>query len=146
MKIQDVETTMNPFTKFLRVILIILTFFLSIAAILGGITLMANFYAPPVEMLQGIFASYTIPGLALSLLVGGSALFAANLLLRKSGYALVFTATAGIVVMFFEFAEVLIIGSPVGPSRDMQIIFFVLGTVIEIASIGSWFLGLRSTR
>jgi len=47
------------------------------------------------------------------------------------------------VIMFFEFVEVMIIGSPAGPARFMQIFYFGLGTAIEIAALGTWFLGLR---
>lgn len=136
---------MQTFLKILRIILITLLFFLAITAILGGIALMANFYTPPVEYLKGsIFTSFTLPGLALAGVVGGSALFAAILFLRKSPFAIMAAATAGIVIMFFEFVEVLIIGSPAGPSRAMQVIYFGLGTAIEVASMGIWFLNINS--
>jgi hypothetical protein len=135
---------MKTFLKILRIILITLLFFLAVTAILGGIALMANFYTPPVEYLQGsIFTSFTLPGLALAGVVGGSALLAAILFLRKSQYAIMLAATAGIVIMFFEFMEVLIIGSPAGASRAMQIIYFGLGTAIEVASMGIWFLNIK---
>ena len=135
---------MQTLMKSIRILLTTLAFFLFITAFLGGIALIANLYAPPLDYLQGsIFTNFTIPGLALSLVVGGSALFAAVLLLRKSRYATLFAATAGIVIMFFEFVEVMIIGSPAGPARFMQIFYFVLGTAIEIAAMGTWFLGLR---
>ncbi len=135
---------MTTFFKFLRVILIILLFFLSLTAALGGIALMVDFYAPPVETLQGsIFPNFVIPGLALSLIVGGSALFAAILLLRTNKYALLFAATAGIIIMFFEFVEVLVIGAPTGPSLVMQVAYFGMGTLIEILAMGMWFIRLR---
>jgi hypothetical protein len=124
--------------------LIILTIFLSLTAVLGGIALVANFYPPPVEYLQGsMFKDFTIPGLSLSLIVGGSSLFAAILLFRKSKFDIMFAVTAGII-MFFEFVEVLIIGSPAGPARFMQILYFGLGTAIVVAAMGTWFLDLRS--
>jgi len=136
---------MTLFTKFVRVVLIVLLFFLSVTAALGGIALMVNFYAPPVESLQGsIFPNFVIPGLALSVIVGGSALFAAILLLQKSKYALLFAATAGIIIMFFEFVEVLVIGAPTGPSLVMQVAYFGMGTLIEIMTMGMWFLSLRA--
>ncbi len=135
---------MQTFLKFVRSLLTILAFFLFITAFLGGITLIANFYTPPLDYLKGsVFSNFTVPGLALSLVVGGSALFAAILLVRKSQYAILFAATAGIVIMFFEFVEVMVIGSPAGAARFMQIFYFGLGTAIEIAAMGSWFLGLR---
>lgn len=136
---------MKPFIKTLHVILIVLTAFLSLTAVLGGIALIANFNAPPVEMLQGsMFKNFTIPGLSLALIVGGSGSFAAVLLFRRSKFDILFAATAGIIIMFFEFVEVMIIGSPAGPARFMQIFYFGLGTSIVVAAMGTWFLDLRS--
>ena len=131
--------------KSIRNILIILNIFLALTAFGGGIQLLIGFYVPPVEMLAGSpFQDYTIPGLALGLLVGGSALFAAILLIRKSRYAMLSSIAAGLIILFFEFVEVLVIGSPAGPSRFMQILYFGMGTVIIVTTLGGWFLELRS--
>lgn len=136
---------MKLFKKILRVILIVLTIFLSLTAVLGGIGLLVNLNAPPVEMLIGSpFKDYTIPGLSLSLLAGGSALVAVTLLFRKNKFALLFSTTAGVVIMVFEFVEVLVIGSPAGIARILQIVYFGTGTAIVVASMGSWFLNLLS--
>ena len=135
---------METLKKTLRILLIVLTFFLAITAVLGGITLLVGFYAPPLDYLQGsIFTSFAVPGLALSLLVGGGALLAAILLLRRNKYATLFAAAAGIMIMFFEFVEMLVIGSPAGPARFMQVFYFGLGTALEIAALGTWFMELR---
>jgi hypothetical protein len=138
------ELAMNPMTKFIRVILIVLTIFLSLTAMAGGIQLLEGTYAPPVEMLNGIFNDYTIPGLSLGLIVGGGAAFAAVLLFRKSKYSTLFSTTAGIIIMFFEFVEVMVIGSPAGIARNLQIFYFGLGTLIVVSSMAAWFLELRS--
>jgi hypothetical protein len=88
-------------------------------------------------------------GIALDLLHAGSALagvplqFVTILLIRKNKFGLLSAASAGIIIMFFEFVEVLVIGSPAGPARLMQIVFFGLGTVIEVAAMGLWFLNLQ---
>ena len=134
---------MNTMTKFVRIVLIVLTIFLALSAVAGGIQLLEGTYAPPIEMLNGFFKDYAIPGLALGLIVGGSATFAAFLLIRKSPFATLFAATAGIIIMFFEFDEVLVIGSPVGMARNLQIFYFGLGTLIVIFSMAAWFLELR---
>ena len=136
---------MKPFEKLLHVILIVLTVFLALTGFLGGIGLLADLNAPPLEQLQGsIFKDFTIPGLSLFLFVGGSALFAAILLIRKNKFDILFAATAGIIIMFFEFVEVLIIGSPAGVARNLQIFYFGLGTSIVVAAMGAWFLNIRS--
>ena len=129
--------------KILYITLEILVIFLALTAFLGGIMLLANIYPPPVELLQGSpFKDYTIPGLALSLIVGGSALFAAILLFRTSRFAVMSAATSGVIIMFFEFVQVIIIGSPAGASCFMQILYFGLGTLILIVSMGIWYLDI----
>ena len=108
--------------------------------------LLVNFYAPPVEQLQGsIFNNFTIPGLALAVIVGGSAIVATIFLLKKSKFGPMLAATTGVTIMFFEFVEVLIIGSPAGLAQVMQIGFFGLGTLNMIASLGTWFLDLLAS-
>ncbi len=136
---------MRLFRNVLYIALIVLTVFQSITTILGGIALLANVISMPVELLQGSpFRDYTIPGLALSLLAGGSSLFASVLLFRKSKFAILFSTTAGVVMMFFEFVEVLVIGSSAGVARALQIIYFGTGTAIVVAAMGIWFLDLQS--
>ena len=137
---------MNLLTKSIRVLLIVLTLFLSLAAFEGGIQLLIGFYTPPVEMLNGsIFKDFTIPGLALGIIVGGSALFTAILLIRKNKFSLPASVATGVIIMFFEFVEMLAIGSPAGPARFMQIFFFGMGTVIIAASTGAWFVQLQTS-
>lgn len=134
---------MKQTRKAAYVILTVLTGFLALTAFLGGIGLLANINAPPVEDLQGsIFKDFTIPGLALFMIVGGSALLATILLVRKSKFAVLAATVAGIIIMFFEFVEVLVIGSPPGVAQALQFIYFGLGILIAIISIGIWFLDL----
>jgi len=136
---------MKLFRNILYIALIVLTIFQSISTVLGGIALIANVISMPVELLQGSpFRDYTVPGLALSLLAGGSALFAVILLLRRSKFSILFSTTAGVVMMFFEFVEVLVIGSPAGIARTLQIVYVGTGTAIVVASMGVWFLDLQS--
>jgi hypothetical protein len=136
---------MKTLGKIITVSLIVLTLFLAIPAILGGISLLIGFGAPPVEMLQGsLFNNWIIPSLALMLIVGGSALFAAILLLRKSKYALLASTTAATIIMFFEFVEALTIGSPAGVAFTLQVLYFGVGTLMIVLAMGAWFLELRA--
>jgi hypothetical protein len=41
-----------------------------------------------------------------------------------------YSAIVGLIIMVFEFVEILAIGSPTGAGLVMQIIYFVLGVVI----------------
>jgi hypothetical protein len=126
-----------------HIVLIVLTGFLALTAFAGGIGLLAGFNAPPVDSLKGsLFKDFTIPGLSLFVIVGGSALLAAILLGRKSKFAVLFATVAGIIIMFFEFVEVLVIGSPPGIAQTLQTIYFGLGIMITIVSIGIWFIEL----
>ncbi len=127
---------MNMVRKIIIFILVILTSFLSLTGIIGGVALVAGVNAPPVEELTGsIFKDFTIPGIALTLFVGGSALLAAILLFRKNVFALLFAYLTGIIIMSFEFIEILIIGSPEGIARNLQIFYFGIGTIISVLSI-----------
>jgi hypothetical protein len=117
--------------KTLYTSLIILNIFLALTAILGGFCLLTGIAAPPIEELKGsIFTDYTIPGLVLMIIVGGSALLTAISLTRKNKYAILCSAFVGLIIMTFEFVEVLAIGSPTGAGLVMQIIYFALGIAI----------------
>lgn len=126
---------------FLRTLLLILTVFLSLSAIPGGFMLLFGVYAPPVEQLAGsVFSSFLVPGLALLLVVGGSAVLASTLFLRRSRFAPIAAAFAGVIVMSFEFVEVLVVGSPPGPAFVMQVVYFGIGLTLVGASL--WLLGI----
>lgn len=127
---------MSRVGRVLRTSLIVATGFLALTAIPGGALLLAGIYSPPVEMLRGSrFDSFVVPGLALALGVGGSALAATVLLARRRASAPLAAGLAGLVVMTFEFVQVVSIGSPPGPSRTMQIGYFALGAGIAAAAL-----------
>jgi len=126
----------SQFRRFVHILLIVLAGVLGLSAVPGGITLLVGFYAPPVEQLKGsVFADFTIPGLALLLFVGGSAVLATVLLVRRSRFGLLSAALAGVIVMSFEFVEVLAIGSPAGPARVMQLLYFGIGLGLVVISL-----------
>lgn len=136
---------MELMKKTLNIILILLNGFLGLTATLGGLAILAGINAPSTPELEAsIFGGTTIPGLALLLIVGGSGLAATVLLIRKSRYALLSSVAAGLIIIFFEFVEVLIIGSPAGVARGLQIFYFGLGTLILVLSLGVWFIDIRS--
>ena len=129
---------MSQFRRFVYILLIVLAGVLGLSAVPGGITLLVGFYAPPVEQLKGsVFADFTIPGLTLLLFVGGSAVLATVLLVRRSRFGSLSAALAGAIVMSFEFVEVLAIGSPPGPARVMQLLYFGVGLSLVAISLGA---------
>lgn len=117
--------------KAIKITLKILHGFLALSAIGGGIGLLAGFGAPPPEMISGtIFKSYLIPGLALLLLVGGSATVSLILFLRDHPKASSVSFVTSIVLVVFITVEILTIGSPEGAAKNLQIIYLLLGVLI----------------
>lgn len=127
---------MNRIHSLVRGALVFIAGFLAVSAIPGGLALLAGFYAPPVEQLAGsVFRSFLVPGLTLLLVVGGSALAAAVLLVRRSRLACACAGLSGAFVMAFEFVEVLAIGSPRGPAFVMQVLYFAIGLALVCLSL-----------
>jgi hypothetical protein len=135
--------TMTGLRKIAYGVLVVLNVLLALTAFAGGIGLLTGLNAPPVEQLQGsVFKDFTVPGLALFVIVGGSALLASLLLIRRNRFAILAAVTVGIIIMFFEFVEVMAIGSPPGIAQTLQIFYYGLGVVIEIMAVGVWFIDL----
>ena len=129
----------------LRNLLVVATGLLGLTAVPGGAMLLLGVYSPPVEMLAGsVFQDFAIPGVALAVAVGGTALVAVVLLLRRSRYGLVSAGLAGVSVMVFEFVQVLSIGSPPGPSRAMQLAYFALGVLLVTGALTGLAAGRRA--
>lgn len=121
-----------------RVALIVLLALQAAGAISGAIFVVPS---QPVEHLK-VFPDYTIPALALGLLVGGSALLGLTLLLFRSPYAAAVAITAGVAVMVFEIVEVTgttvtIFTDPGEPALWQQPLWFLIGLAMALlATIG----------
>ena len=121
--------------RILRIALIILDAFLALTALAGGIALIAGINTPPPELLKGFFfGSYLIPGLSLVLIVGGCALAAAILLLRRHALGSLVALASGVIIIGFEIVEVLVIGSDPGVARSLQVFYSTLGLIIAVAA------------
>lgn len=135
---------MQLLRKILYSTLIILNIFLALTAIPGGFCLITGIAAPPIDQLNGsIFPDYKIPALVLIIIVGGSALITAIMLIRKYKYAVFYSAIAGLIIMIFEFIEILAIGTPTGPGLIMQIIYFLIGAVMVKWSLFVLYLDMK---
>ena len=120
----------------IRKVLIALNSFLAITAIGGGLGLLTGFGAPPVELLQtSVFSSYLIPGLTLLLIVGGVSSIAVISLVRKHKWGKFISLLSASAILIFEIVEVIVIGSPEGAGRNLQIFYFALGFIIAILSV-----------
>ncbi|MGA9190361.1 MAG: hypothetical protein WBZ24_01390 [Anaerolineales bacterium] len=119
-----------------RLLLILLEGFLALTAIGGGIGLITGLLAMPVAYLSGsIFTSFLIPGLSLMVVVGGLAVVGAVLVAKRHRFAPAATAVSGLAIIFFEVVEVMVIGSPVGVARNLQVFYLGLGLLILVASL-----------
>jgi hypothetical protein len=122
--------------RLIRALLILFDGFLALTAIGGGLGLLSGLMAPPMESLAGsIFGNYLVPGLSLVVLVGGSALVSTALLVRNHRLAPALAAMSGLAIIIFETVEVLVIGSPAGYARTLQILYFSLGLLILLTSL-----------
>jgi hypothetical protein len=120
-------------------VLVILVAFLALTASAGGVGLLGGSITPPLEMLDGSpFRSYTVPGLSLLVLVGGSALAATAMMLYRHRWGIPTSAVAGIMIIGFEIVEVMAIGSPAGLARNLQIFYFTLGVCIFALAASIW--------
>jgi hypothetical protein len=92
---------------------LVIELFVGLWAVIGGVGLVTGvipFLEMPAEYLQGTPCSdYMVPGLLLTIVVGGSFLFAAATILSGGELGVLASALAGLILIGFEFVEVLII-------------------------------------
>ena len=124
--------------KILRVVLFIVDLFVALTAIGGGIALLAGLESNervPTEWLQGTpFRNYVIPGLILTVVVGGSAAIAtfATYVSRSAGGAV--SILAGSLLMGFIAVEVAILNQP---SRwtGTEMFYFITGLAMILLGL-----------
>lgn len=122
-----------------RVVALACAGFLALTAIPGGLALLLGLAAPPTSLLAGTpFDSFVVPGLVLMLVVGGSGAVTTYLVARRHGLSPFATLGTGVVIMSFEFVEILTIGRPTGPGLVMQIFYFALGVVLVLSAAGAF--------
>jgi len=93
-----------------RIVAFVLDVCVGLTAIAGGIGLLTGAIPFSLAWLHGSpFSDYTIPGLALGLLVGGCSLFAAATILGGRRVGVLASAGAGLLMMGFEVVEVAVI-------------------------------------
>lgn len=125
--------------RLLRLALILLDAFLALTAIAGGIGLLTGVNTPTLEWLaRSPFRSFTIPGLALLLIVGGTALVATIMMIRRHPSATIASGLAGAFIIGFEIVEVIFIGSPAGIARTLQVFYLTLGLLIVVLAATLW--------
>jgi len=138
----------------IRIALLAIAAFIATSAIEGGVAVMGGVvfgYELPLAWLAGTpFVDYTIPGLALAIVVGGGALLAAATVFVHREWALLVTMVAGSVTAGYLVVEVVSIDSKLGDalptSLAVQLFYFVLG--LALVGLGGflWMWEYRGSR
>ena len=125
-----------------RIGLVVLNAFVAFTAISGAIFVVPTI---PLEWLQyGPFTDYTVPALALGILVGGSSLLAAILLLVRPVAGAVATVVAGVIVIGFELVEIGVVGFTLIEydaaqfQAWLQVIYLALGALQVLFGYRLW--------
>jgi|SRR5579884_151891 len=114
--------------RLVRIILFVLELPAAVGAIAGGLALIAGVIRFPLEQLQGTpFSNYTIPGLILAIVVGGSLLVGAAMVFLHREFAVLCSAVAGLILAGWIAGEVLLLGPF---AITWQLPFFAWGLVI----------------
>lgn len=128
--------------KGLRVLIGVITGFIALTAIGGGIALLSGAESErfPLEWLEGsLFENYIVPALLLTIMVGGSSLVACITVFRNLQTGIPWSFVAGIMMTGFIAGEVLILKQvPPGPTLTEKI-YFTLGLVTFILAGLLWF-------
>ncbi len=121
-----------------RSVLIALDGAVGLTAIGGGIALLAGLEADryPLEMLDGTpFIDYTLPGLILSVVVGGSAAIATLNTIRHPRTGAVGSIAAGAILVGWIAGEVVLLREPSG-INPVEIGYAAAGTAM--VCLGTW--------
>lgn len=125
----------------LRLTLAALDAFLAIGAIAGALFVVPSM--PREYLLRGPFTDFTIPALALGVLVGGSALLAALFVLVKPAMGALIAILSGVAIIIFELVEIAIVGltaieRPAELDAWLQVFYLALGAVIVALGVMLW--------
>lgn len=126
--------------------LLALEAFIAVSAIDGGAALLRGKFAQyvSVDWLAGTpFSDYTVPGLVLVVVVGGTALLAAMTVFINRQEALLLSLLAGLVMAGFLIVEAAILDPKVGGDilpivLGMQLLYFVPGVAIAVLARYLW--------
>ncbi len=127
--------------KGLRITIGVITGFIALTAIGGGIALLSGAEGKrfPLEWLQGTpFKDYIIPALLLTFIVGGSSLIACITMFKNLKTGILSSLASGMIMVGFIVVEVLILKqTPPGPT-PIEKMYFVLGFVTFLLAGFLW--------
>ena len=131
--------------KEVRIALIVLEICIGLNALVGGFALTIGAFDQwlPTTFLQGtLFSDYTIPGLFLSIVIGGGMLLAAATQYIRHAWAVLLSAAMGLLLIVWELVEIVIIDrfeQAVVPSTVVQqLLLASLGIAIFELAMYLW--------
>jgi len=121
-------------------VLVVLETIVGLTAVTGGVALAIGAITFPVEWLQGTpFSDYMIPGLMLAIVVGGSSLFAAAMILARREVGVFVSALAGVSMAAYQ----IIYRAQVEHLDWFYAVYFVLGVAIFGLAADLWMAECR---
>lgn len=120
----------------MRIVIIILTAFIALTSIGGGVAMLTGVDQFPLEWLHSTpFKNYTIPALLLSVIVGGFSLLSFFLTIKKHPQAPQSAIVAGISISGYVTIEAIILEqNPPGPT-SIELLYIGLGIVLIALAI-----------
>ena len=113
--------------KVVRIVLVILLAFIALTSVPSGVAMITGALHIPPALLQGsLFRDYTIPGLVLAIIVGGSSLLAEVTVFIRREWSVILSMVAGLMMAGYEVVELAIIQQ----FSWLQVLYFAIGVVI----------------
>jgi hypothetical protein len=120
-----------------RLTLIILEAFVALTSIACGIGLVVGAVQLPLSWLAGTpFSDYTLPGLVMAVIIGGSAFLAAELIRAGRAGGVVVSVLAALLLMSCEIAEVTMIDRNLGDWLPFALGFQAIYSMLSLSILG----------
>jgi len=135
----------------IRIALLAIAAFIATSAIGGGVAVVGGVvfgYKLPLAWLAGTpFGDYTVPGLTLAIVVGGSALIAAATIFIHREWAVLVSVVAGVMMVGYLMVEIISIDGKVGNDLPIYLALQLFYLALGVALIGlAGFLWRREYR
>ena len=129
-----------------RLVIVFLGVLIAVSAVGGAVGLLGGAIQFPLAWLDGTpFGSYTLPGLILGIVVGGSALVAALLVLRRHPFGVLAALCAGLIQVGWIVGEVVLVGTSPGVMLTLQVLYAALGAALAVLAANLWLRTARPT-
>jgi hypothetical protein len=120
-----------------RLTLVVLEAFVALTSIACGVGLAVGVVQFPLAWLAGTaFSDYTLPGLAMAIILGGSSLLAAEMVFTGREAGVVVSAIAGLLLMGCEVAEVVSIDRNLGNWLPLVVVLQAIYSLLSLTIVG----------